>query len=144
MTEELLPKELYHWTLNPGHSTGADEWISSPMYPGSEVVLQSGMMLQMDIIPSVPGYGGANAEDGIAIADEKLRGELKKSYPAVWQRIQDRREYMEQELGIRLKEEILPMSDLWYAARIEHMIRTGEIRVLEDSPKKYARVICRS
>lgn len=112
MTEELLPKELYHWTLNPGHSTGADEWISSPMYPGSEVVLQSGMMLQMDIIPSVPGYGGANAEDGIAIADEKLRGELKKNYPAVWRRIQDRREYMEQELGIRLKEEILPMSDL--------------------------------
>lgn len=34
-------------------------------------------------------------------------------------------------------------NDLWYAARIEHMIRTGEIRVLEDSPKKYARVICR-
>ena len=112
MAEELLPREQYHWTLNPGHSTGADEWVSSPMYPGSEVILQSGMMLQMDVIPSVPGYGGANAEDGIAIADEKLRAELREKYPAVWKRMQDRREYMERELGIRLKEEILPLSDL--------------------------------
>ena len=34
-------------------------------------------------------------------------------------------------------------SDLWYASRIERMIQTGEIRVLEDTPKKYARVICK-
>ncbi len=131
MAEELLPKELYHWTLNPGHSTGADEWVSSPMYPGSEVILQSGMMLQMDIIPSVSGYGGANAEDGIAIADEKLRGELKERYPDAWKRMQDRREYMERELGIRLKEEILPLSDLCgymrpYILNREYALAKGE------------------
>ena len=34
-------------------------------------------------------------------------------------------------------------NDLWYASRIERMIQAGEIRVLENSPKKYARVICR-
>lgn len=110
--ERLLPKETYHWTLNPGHSTGADEWVASPVYPGSEVRLSSGMMLQMDIIPSVPGYGGANAEDGIAIADEGLRKELENSYPDAWKRIQTRRRFMKEELGIRLKEEVLPLSDM--------------------------------
>lgn len=35
------------------------------------------------------------------------------------------------------------LNDGWYAARIEHMIQAGEIRILENSPKKYARIICR-
>ena len=111
-TEELLPKETYHWVLNPGHSTGVDEWVASPVYPGSRIPLASGMMMQMDIIPSVAGYGGANAEDGVAIADEKLREELREKYPDTWKRIEDRRTYMKEQLGIELKDEILPMSDL--------------------------------
>ena len=110
--EKVLPKEQYHWTLNPGHYTDQEEWSSSPVYRGSGAVLGSGMLLQMDIIPSVPGYSGVGAEDGIAIADEKLRSELREKYPETWRRFQDRREYMKEELGIRLKEEILPMSDL--------------------------------
>ena len=110
--EEVLPKERFHWSLNPGHYTGADEWTASPIYPGSEVKLESGMMLQMDIIPSVPGYGGIGAEDGIAIADQDLRNQIQERYPAVWERIKERREYMKNCLGIVLKEEILPMSDL--------------------------------
>ncbi len=110
--EEVLPKAQYHWSLNPGHYTGQDEWTASPIYPGSSVTLRSGMLLQMDIIPSIPGYGGAGAEDGIAIADEALRNELAERYPDTWQRICDRRHYMQEELGICLKEEILPLSDL--------------------------------
>lgn len=110
--EKVLPKERYHWFLNPGHYTGADEWTSSPVYPGSQVELESGMMLQMDIIPSVPGYGGAGAEDGIAIADAALRKELEEAYPAVWRRIVERREYMRKQLGFQLREEVLPMSDI--------------------------------
>ncbi len=110
--DTVLPKAAYHWTLNPGHSTGADEWVASPVYPGSQIPLASGMMMQMDIIPSVAGYGGANAEDGIAIADRKLREELKEKYPDTWKRIEDRRTYMKEQLGIELKDEILPMSDM--------------------------------
>jgi len=108
---EVLPKADYHWTLNPGHYTGQDEWVGSPMFPGTKAVLQSGMMLQMDIIPSVAGYAGVSVEDGIAIADEKLREELKTLYPETWKRIEARRRYMQEELGIHLKDEILPMSD---------------------------------
>ena len=108
---EVLPKDVYKWTLNPGHYTGQDEWVGSPIFPGTKAVLQSGMMLQMDIIPSVAGYGGVSAEDGIAIADAELREEMKLRYPETWKRIEDRRRYMKEELGIELKEEILPMSD---------------------------------
>ena len=110
--EEVLPKDTYHWTLNPGHYTSADEWTASPMYAGSETELKSGMMLQMDIIPSVAGYGGVSAEDGVAIADEKLRNQIKEEYPETWKRINERREYMKNTLGINLKDEILPMSDI--------------------------------
>ncbi len=110
--EAVLPKAQYRWSLNPGHYTGQDEWTASPVYPNSAVKLQSGMLLQMDIIPSIPGYGGASAEDGIAIADEALRRGLQQNYPDTWQRIENRRRYMKEELGIQLKEEILPLSDL--------------------------------
>ncbi len=112
MAEKVLPRETYHWTLNPGHLTGAEEWTSSPVYPGSKIRLKSGMMLQVDIIPSLAGYGGANAEDGIALADEALRRELQRQYPRTWERMEDRRRYMKEELGIELKEEVLPLSDL--------------------------------
>lgn len=34
------------------------------------------------------------------------------------------------------------VSDWWFAARIERLIRHGKIKVVEDSDKKYARKIC--
>lgn len=108
----VLPKEEYHWVLNPGHYTGDDEWVTSPFFPSSPAVLGSGMLLQMDILPGIPGYGGANAEDGVALCDQALREELQRDYPETFRRMQARRRYMQQVLGIRLKEEVLPMSDL--------------------------------
>lgn len=110
--QEVLPKEKYHWELNPGHYTDADEWSSSPIYPDSQVIIESGMMLQLDIIPQVPGYGGAGAEDGIAIADESLRCRLQEEYPQTWERMKRRQNYITRTLGIKLHEEVLPMSDM--------------------------------
>lgn len=112
LIESVLPKSKFGWKLNPGHLTAGEEWMSSPIYPNSEIQLASGMMLQVDIIPSVPGYGGANAEDGIALADEELRAELSAHYPELWERIQTRREYMINTLGIQLHPEVLPMSTI--------------------------------
>ncbi|MGI5959806.1 MAG: M24 family metallopeptidase [Massiliimalia sp.] len=107
----VFPKKDYGWKLNPGHLSSSEEWMSSPISAGSPVLLRSGMMLQMDIIPSVPGYGGINAEDGVLLADERLREEIHTQFPEVWNRMQRRREYMIKELGIPLKEEVLPMTD---------------------------------
>jgi hypothetical protein len=100
-------------SLNPGHQIHLDEWVNSPIYPGSDVVLRSGMALQVDVIPATGGpYFTTNIEDGIALADEPLRMSLRNKYPGAWTRIQARREFMARALGIRLKPEVLPFSNI--------------------------------
>jgi Xaa-Pro aminopeptidase len=99
--------------LNPGHFIHLDEWPSSPVSPGSQVVLQSGMTLQLDIIPATgSAYHTTNIEDGVALADEAMRAELATRYPDLWQRVGRRRAFMAGALGIRLKPEVLPLSNL--------------------------------
>lgn len=110
--EDVIPKNRYGWKLNPGHLTASEEWLSSPFYPASDIILKSGMMIQMDIIISVPGFSGVNAEDGILLADEELRMKISKYYPDVWKRMEKRRRYMKEVLGISISEEVLPMSGL--------------------------------
>lgn len=108
--ENVLPKEKYGWTLNPGHLCADEEWLSSPVYPESEEVLKSGMLFQIDIIPSVSGFGGISCESGVMIADKELRDSIASEYPGIWDRIVKRQEYMKNELGIQISDEILPTS----------------------------------
>ena len=108
--EEVLPKVHYGWSLNPGHLCADEEWLASPVYPGSAEVLKSGMLFQIDIIPSVSGYGGVSCESGIMLADEAIRKVIKKEYPEMWNRIQKRRAYIKEELGINISEEVIPTS----------------------------------
>lgn len=108
--ENVLPKEKYGWTLNPGHLCADEEWLSSPVYPESEEVLKSGMLFQIDIIPSVSGFGGISCESGVMIADKELRDSIASEYPEIWNRIVKRQEYMRNELGIQISDEILPTS----------------------------------
>lgn len=108
--ENVLPKEKYGWTLNPGHLCADEEWLSSPVYPESEEVLKSGMLFQIDIIPSVSGFGGISCESGVMIADKELRDSITSEYPGIWDRIVKRQEYMKNELGIQISDEILPTS----------------------------------
>lgn len=68
------------------------------------------MILQIDIIPSRAGYGGASIEDTVALADGPLRRALAQRYPQLWQRIVARRLYIGEQLGIVLSEEVLPFS----------------------------------
>lgn len=108
----VAPQHEYGWELNPGHLTSSDEWMSSPVYPGSKIKFRSGMMLQADIIFGVPGYAGSSAEDGVVLADKELRSQLESKYPLMWDRMVARRHYMQRVLGIPLHEEVLPMSDI--------------------------------
>jgi Xaa-Pro aminopeptidase len=99
--------------LNPGHFIHLDEWPSSPVFPGSQVALQSGMALQLDIIPATgSAYHTTNIEDGVALADEAMRAELATRYPDLWKRVGRRRAFMADALGIRLRPEVLPLSNL--------------------------------
>lgn len=99
--------------LNPGHLIHLDEWIHSPVYRGSTERLQSGMALQVDVIPATgTQYYTSNIEDGIALADESLRAAFAEQYPEAWGRIQARRTFMQESLGIKLKPEVLPFSNI--------------------------------
>jgi hypothetical protein len=100
-------------SLNPGHLVHLDEWMSSPIYPNSAEQLRSGMALQVDVIPATNSpYHTTNIEDEIALADEPLRRDFEAKYPEAWRRIQQRRAFMQEVLGIRLKPEVLPFSNL--------------------------------
>jgi hypothetical protein len=99
--------------LNPGHQLHLDEWVNSPVAPGSPVELRSGMALQVDIIPATgTDYFTTNIEDGVALADESLRGRLAQAYPGAWRRIQARRAFMGDALGIDLHPDVLPFSNI--------------------------------
>jgi hypothetical protein len=99
--------------LNPGHQIHLDEWVNSPVGPGSTIELRSGMALQVDIIPATgTEYFTTNIEDGIGLADASLRDELAGRYPAAWARIQARRRFMADVLGIELHPDVLPFSNI--------------------------------
>jgi hypothetical protein len=99
--------------LNPGHQIHLDEWVNSPISPGSTIPLRSGMAFQVDIIPATGGpYFTTNIEDGIALADEPLREAFAGSYPGAWARIEARRRFMAEALGIRLHPDVLPFSNV--------------------------------
>lgn len=108
--EEYYPQEKYGWELCPGHLTAEEEWMSSPFYKSSDAIVQSGMIFQIDFIPSQPNHNGVSAESTLTLADEKLRIEIKEQYPDLWKRIEKRREYMHKELNIHLSDEILPLA----------------------------------
>jgi hypothetical protein len=100
-------------TLNPGHLIHLDEWMSSPVYRNSTDRLHSGMAIQVDVIPATnTPYHTTNIEDGIALADADLRAQFESRYPEAWSRIQRRRAFMEEQVGIHLKPEVLPFSNL--------------------------------
>jgi Xaa-Pro aminopeptidase len=105
----VLPKEQYHWSLCPGHLTADEEWMSSPIYKGSQELIKSGMIFQIDIIPRVAGYDGVSAESTIALADDELKQEIREKYPELWKRIIKRKEYINGILGINMSEDVLPL-----------------------------------
>jgi hypothetical protein len=107
-----LPFRDFGIFLNPGHLIHYDEWLGSPVYPGSEIGIRSGMYFQVDIIPSSEQYFSTRMEDGIVIADQTLRNELRSGYPAVYERCMLRRKFMTEVLGFELPDEILPLSNI--------------------------------
>lgn len=104
---------LYTFCVNPGHYIHLDEWVSSPFFEGSDIPLPSGCALQVDIIPvsRKPGIS-VNMEDGIVLADAALRDDLEQRFPDMMARCRARRDFMTNQLGYQLAEDILPMGNL--------------------------------
>jgi Xaa-Pro aminopeptidase len=112
LIRKRLPFEKFGIFLNPGHLIHLDEWVSSPIYPGSQVPIHSGMVFQVDVIPASATYFSTRMEDGIVIADQDLRHQLQHEFPECFSRCQRRREFMRDVLGIELAEEALPLSNI--------------------------------
>jgi len=112
LIDKYLPFKEFAVFLNPGHLIHMDEWLNTPIYTGSEEEIQSGMYMQVDIIVRSPNYFSTRMEDGIVIADNALRAQLKELYPDVYKRCMMRREFMVQQLGFTLPEEVLPLSNM--------------------------------
>jgi hypothetical protein len=118
--------------LNPGHQIHLDEWVNSPVFEGSNVRLASGMALQVDIIPATgTDYFTTNIEDGVAIADEGLRQSLAVNYPEAWGRIQARRAFMRDALGINLHPDVLPLSNI-PSYLPPFVLNPGQVLVVND------------
>jgi hypothetical protein len=112
LIDERLPFERFGVSLNAGHLIHLDEWLSSPIYPGSDVPLRSGMAIQVDVIPFSDVYSSTRMEDGVVLADRTLQRELEHQFPACLERCQQRRLFMRGVLGIELPDEVLPLSNI--------------------------------
>ncbi|AZI57989.1 hypothetical protein EH165_07390 [Nakamurella antarctica] len=115
--ESKRDRTVFEFALNPGHLLHLEEWSQSTFEQASPVRLQSGSMVQCDIIPvsTTPGLH-VNVEDGVALADGALRAELANDYPELWDRVENRRRYLSDVIGVTLDESVLPMSTmpLWF------------------------------
>jgi hypothetical protein len=108
---EALNEHGLDQALNPGHLVGHDEWVHTPVRPGSTEKLRSGMPFQVDIIPvPMKDNWALNHEDSVTFADAELRADLARLYPAVNARVEARRAFIRDAIGIELKPSILPMS----------------------------------
>jgi hypothetical protein len=113
IVERRLGDPFFGIFLNPGHQISLDEWVNSPIWRGSTVPLRSGMAFQVDIIPATgTDYFTTNIEDGIALADEALRADIADRFPGAWARIEARRVFMREALGIDLHPDVLPFSNI--------------------------------
>lgn len=109
----LIGGQEFGVTLNVGHNTGTEEWSNAISYKDSKIPVADGAFMQADIIAHGEGpVRTAICEDAVVAAGEKLREELRLEYPETYERIQARRKAMKEELGIRLHEDVLPMSNL--------------------------------
>jgi hypothetical protein len=127
--EAVRDKTLFDFAVNTGHTIHLDEWVNSPFYAKSPVKLYSNMALQMDIIPVSKGaFVCANMEDGVVLADTDLRQAWAEQFPASWERIAARRAFMINQLGIKIKEEVLPLSNIpaYYAP---YFLRNNSVAV---------------
>jgi hypothetical protein len=111
--ERRLGDPFFGIGLNPGHQIQLDEWVNSPISKGSRLELRSGMAFQVDVIPATgTDYFTTNIEDGIALADASMREAFAAAHPQAWARIQARRRFMREALGIELHADVLPFSNM--------------------------------
>lgn len=78
-----------------------------------------------------------------AVVNGKLIGVPEDFYDfLIWKRITRKPIKEARLIGDILGYNQLGVGDWWYAKRIDYLIQSGKIKIIEDSENKYARVIC--
>ena len=109
----ILARNGLRSALNPGHISGHDEWMHTPMRQDSTDAIASGSLFQVDISPAPLPDGWALAcIDSVAFADAALREDLRQRHPDAFRRMQMRRTFIRDAIGLDLKESILPLSSV--------------------------------
>ena len=100
--------------LNPGHLIHTEEWVNSPFVEGGTATLKSGMLIQCDFTarPGACMGLGVHMEDGVILADHETREKIRRMAPDSYERMANRQRFMREVLGIRLRDEVLPTSDI--------------------------------
>ena len=99
--------------LNPGHQIHLDEWVNSPIAPGRRSSCAPAWRCRWTSSRRRGRhYFTTNIEDGVALADAALRRAFAARYPQAWERIEARRRFMAEALGIRLHPDVLPFSNI--------------------------------
>jgi hypothetical protein len=73
---------------------------------------------------------GTNLEDTIVMADEELRQDLETKYPETFKRIERRRNFITEILNVKIKPEIIPLSNFPVVLRPFLLDRTRILRVV--------------
>jgi len=95
-----------NFLVNPGHNIDEyQEWTNSIFRSGDATQLQSGMVFHIDVITETFN------NDTIALASKELQEQLSQEYPETYSRIQYRRKYLKDIIGLSLDESVLPFSD---------------------------------
>jgi Xaa-Pro aminopeptidase len=129
---DVIGDERFGVFLNPGHAVGMDEWTNSCVYAGSEIAIHSGSSIQTDIIASSPDEVMVSiCEDTVVVAGAELRAELQRLYPDVYRRVQRRRAMMRETLGIRVSDDVLPLTAL-VGVMFPYMLDTTRVYALEN------------
>ena len=80
-----------------------------PVYEGSVETLKSGMLFQIDIIPSVSGYPGTSAESTVVLADAELKARIPERISADVGKNAGPADVSERNAGHPASEDVLPM-----------------------------------
>jgi Xaa-Pro aminopeptidase len=103
LVDQVYDREFF---INPGHNIDEyQEWTNSIFRRDEPNLLRSGMVFHIDIITQTFN------NDTIAIASKELREQLNTEYPETFSRIQYRRNYLQEVIGVKLDESVLPFSD---------------------------------
>lgn len=98
--------------FRPFRLIDTNEWVSSPIFNGSDMPLRSGHVMQVDIIPSSPPCFLTHTEDTIVIADSDLRSQIETGHPGDYARIMARTRFMRDVIGFDMPDPVLPLSDM--------------------------------